>query len=65
MKWIKLDERKPRICDNILFTDGNEVYAGWLESWEPLEDLIFYDPIDKEWPENITHWGLFPSPPGD
>lgn len=65
MKWISIDKQKPRVAENILFTDGKEVYAGWLETYEPLEDLVFYNTLSSHdhWPENITHWMLFPFPP--
>ena len=70
MKWIEIkrDDKKtwPRIGENILFADGNSVWAGWLECYEPEEDPSFYadlgDDESTTWPENVTHWAIWPSP---
>lgn len=67
MKWIDIEVEKPRPADEILFTDGSEVFYGWLESYNFGEDPIFYaltsGPYDYAWPEDITHWMELPKPP--
>lgn len=71
MKWISLDEKKPRCCDSILFSDGSNVYAGWLETYEPLEEISFHAILEVTSmrhsrdmsPEGITHWAPIPKPP--
>jgi hypothetical protein len=69
MEWIKLEDSLPRCCDDVLFTDGKQVYRGWLETHEPLEDPLFYNQScevrAEHWPENVTHWMPLPEPPGD
>lgn len=67
MKWVKIlkenPQTKPRTCDDILFTNGEDVWAGWLETWEDHEDPSFYDCIGKSWPENVSHWAMWPLAP--
>ena len=63
MKWQKVNREIIPIFKDILFTDGEKVYAGFLETCQPEEDLIFFDCCNRNWPENITHWMLFPKPP--
>ena len=61
MNWISVDEKKPKICQEVIFTDGDKIFAGWLECSEPLEDDLWYDALSQEWPECITHWMPMPS----
>jgi hypothetical protein len=67
MGWIKLEDSLPRTCDDILFTDGKNIYKGWLEANEPLEERLFYNDTSirraENWPENVTHWMPIPKPP--
>lgn len=66
MKWINLEDKSPQSCEDILFTDGKEIYKGWLETYEPEEELCFYNEkagFCDHWPENITHWMSLPKPP--
>ncbi len=60
MKWIKVDHKPPKFCDDILFTDGKKIYKGWLETYEAGEDLSFYNDASgiraNHWPEGVTHW---------
>lgn len=73
MRWNKLDhlDKKtwPKCCWDILFTDGKKVWAGWLETWEESEDLVFYTPFMEpgtrygQTIENVTHWADWPLPP--
>jgi Protein of unknown function (DUF551) len=65
MKWISLKDEMPRPADEILFTDGYEVFYGWLESYITGEDPLFYkvySDVDN-WPAKISHWMPFPKPP--
>jgi hypothetical protein len=59
MKWIKMTEKRPRCCDNVLFTDGDQIFCGWMETLDKEEDAVFYDAITRETPENVTHWYPF------
>lgn len=61
--WISIEKRKPRVCDDILFTNGEIVYAGWLETYEFGEELSFFDAIDRVSCDDITHWAQMPEPP--
>jgi hypothetical protein len=65
MKWISLDDKKPRCCMDILFTDGKKVYYGWLETYFPLEELSFASASCRpiSFPEGVTHWMPMPKPP--
>jgi hypothetical protein len=67
MKWINLHILTPRAAVNILFTDGKNVYKGWLETHEFGEDLVFYNEASETdcWPENITHWCPLPELPNE
>lgn len=67
MEWIALEDKIPGLCVDILFTDGKQIYMGWIET-DPCEDpvfvakTIFADEDDS--PENVTHWMKLPSLPG-
>jgi hypothetical protein len=67
MKWIKVGILAPRPGDDILFTDGKQVFKGWLETHEFGEDLVFCNDScqlqSDLWPENITHWRPLPELP--
>lgn len=66
-KWIKVEDKLPRCCDDILFTDGKKIYKGWLETYEPLEEPSFYNDASgrraEHWPEEVTHWMALPRLP--
>lgn len=63
--WVSTEEQRPPPCTGILFTDGGEVYFGWLETWDAEELPSWYDCEGREyiWPDNITHWAIKPLPP--
>lgn len=66
MNWINIEERKPSPCQDILFTNGKDVFKGWLETYDPLEDLSFYSDragLFEHWPEDITYWMPLPELP--
>ena len=67
MTWISIEKTLPKCCEDILFTDGRNIYKGWLETYEPLEEPLFYNTDDRRnadrWPENITHWKELPKLP--
>lgn len=67
MKWINLEDERPKPCVDILFSDGKKVYAGWLENYEPCEELCFVDRIGANrfdtFPEDIEWWMYLPKPP--
>lgn len=64
MKWISLENEKPDSCVEIIFTDGKKVYFGWLETYEPLEELNFLDACDRYVTiEGVSHWMKKPSVP--
>lgn len=68
MKWIKVEDKRPKPCEDILFTDGEKVYKGWLETHEFGENAVFYndthDVLNVEhWPEEVTHWMPLPDVP--
>jgi len=49
--------------EDILLSDGKKVYAGFLETIQPEEDLVFYDCLSRGFLEDITHWMPLPKPP--
>ncbi len=67
MEWKKIDlsdsSTWPKLCEDVLFSDGQNVYAGWRTNDED-EDLEFVSAtISDSWPKNITHWMPFPKLP--
>lgn len=63
MNWISVNKKLPVICHTIMFTDGKEVFCGWLETYLDNEDQLYYDSVGRGWPENVTHWMNLPKPP--
>ena len=67
MKWTSVDKELPKPAKDILFTDGKEIYKGWLETHTFGEDLLFCNDqsgiFSENWPENVTHWMPLPKPP--
>ncbi len=63
MKWKKIVREEVPVFDTILFTDGKQVFCGFLETVRPEEDLSFFEFDYRSWPENITHWMPLPKPP--
>ena len=67
MKWISVEDKIPIVCVDILFTDGENIYKGWLETYEDCEDLLFYNEGGsrnaESWPHDITHWMHLPNLP--
>lgn len=63
--WVKVEDEMPPMCINILFSDGDYVYMGWLEHYSFGEEPIFYNCADHYdgWPEGITHWMELPLAP--
>lgn len=53
------------VCGHgLLFSDGKKVWAGWLETYEPCGEPVWYCPSDQgQWPENIIWWREYPEPP--
>ena len=63
MKWIKIEDEKPQCAIDIFFVEDGKVHVGWLETYEPLEDLAFYDPLKRKTYYEVTHWMGLPKPP--
>ena len=65
IQWLPVEREGIPVCENILFTDGRRVFSGWLETYEPNEDPLFFVTIGDfgSWPEGITHWMPLPKPP--
>lgn len=66
-KWINAQDELPKICEDILFTDGKDIWKGWVELYDKLEGHVFYadhSSRDKSnWPDNVTHWMPLPELP--
>lgn len=65
VKWISLNDSIPYRGKIILFSNGENIYLGWLEAEIPLEGPIFHAFADWKgktghrldyWPDNVTHW---------
>ncbi len=81
MKWIKIEDQKPRAGDEHLYliTDGKEISVGWHEDEYFAEDpkaALQYS--SACWHDdahllvtglngwpNVTHWMPLPEPPSD
>ncbi len=63
MNWKKIVSKEVPIFKTILFSDGKEVFCGFLETIDPEEDLSFFDYNERDWPVEITHWMPLPKPP--
>lgn len=70
MEWIDIEMTGlyPKVCEDVLFSDGKSVMFGWLECHQSGEEPLWYDASSPghmhSWPENITHWMKLPKPPG-
>lgn len=71
-KWIYTEKGLPPCCQTVLFTNGEKVFFGWLETYEFGEDIIFYAVADEDgkggfsvdsWPENVIAWMHLPKAP--
>lgn len=60
--WIKISTHKPVPNENILFTDGDYTYFGFMS-----ELGTFYQKEDEICIKRVetTHWMPFPKPPGN
>lgn len=72
-EWKSLDEKKPDCCKTILFSDGINIFIGWLETHEIGEDLTFYayadirgrtgSKLETYWPDDVQWWMPIPKIP--
>jgi len=72
-KWISLDEKKPKTCETIIFSNGENIFTGWLETHDFGEELIFYAfadvrgkteyKLETYWPDDVQWWMPFPKLP--
>lgn len=60
LKWIKVVRGFTPFLRQILFTDGKELFVGWLETVQPEEDLQFYDAVNETWPDDVIYWCELP-----
>ena len=63
MSWIKCSDCLPEKDIKVLFSNGEEIFLGWM-----LTDMgkeIFWSHYDYLEEENITHWMPLPEPPKD
>jgi hypothetical protein len=51
LQWKPVERGVTPFLVGILFTDGRGVYAGWLETVQPEEDLLFFDAVERKF-----HW---------
>lgn len=74
MEWKKYPEEVPPVkedfyafthSEDVLFSDGNKIYIGYLQVWED-------DSFPHQWKvrgpdgycrEGVTHWSFLPEPP--
>jgi hypothetical protein len=61
--WISIEDSLPDTCSDVLFSNGEVVRAGFLETHEPEEELIFYDPSNRDYFDDIIYWAHFPDAP--
>ena len=69
MKWIKVADQDPPLCVDILFTDGQRIFKGWVETMMEEEGLMFFNDVYSRdcdhWPDDITHWMSLPELPSE
>jgi len=67
MKWIKIEDEKPKPFIDILFSDGKYIYLGWPEieiyNTDEILSFFYYDGRTPQWLSNITHWMHLPKLP--
>lgn len=67
IKWIPVAERLPKICKNVLVTDGIDVGMGWYDIYKRRDTGI----TDKYWctpncdvdSDHLKYWAEMPEPP--
>ncbi len=64
MDWIKCVDRFPEEFEDVLFTDGKDVFKGHLYN-SGLDDFILWFSVSESTIDNVTHWMLLPNPPKD
>lgn len=66
-RWIKVKDKKPHCCEDVLLTDGKTIFLGWLETVFEEEDPLWCAKTssfrEEQWPRDITHWMKLPKPP--
>lgn len=66
-RWISVRERLPKICKNVLVTDGIYVGMGWYDIYKRHDTGI----TDKYWctpncdvdSDHVKYWAEMPEPP--
>jgi hypothetical protein len=66
-RWVSVEDERPRAGIDILFTDGKQIYYGWLDTYDVGEELSFFARrvrlLDDCYPEGVTHWMRLPPLP--
>lgn len=66
MEWIKIENIKniPNVYDDVLFTDGYDVFKGYIVQEIDDESKIDWYSNGDYHIHNVTHWMPLPEPPG-
>lgn len=62
--WVSVKDKLPEDLENILFTDGKDVYKGHISKSYLEEDHYWYSVADHA-VEGVKHWMPLPKPPKD
>lgn len=63
MEWIDATRELPEYDQEVLYTDGKNIYLGHLEENNSLHCLPYWTHYDYLEDKGITHWMPFPEPP--
>jgi len=61
-EWISIDDDLPRPGEGVIFCTDLGTWVGWLESFNPDEDLSWYSCDESEFIDEVTHWMPYPDP---
>lgn len=69
MEWIDVNERLPKVYDEVLITDGKYISIGYVVSVDDRKYVLNGEVGNlREWigrypVNNVTHWMPLPEPP--
>lgn len=62
MQWISVKDKIPNNLEDILFTDGREVFRGCIVN-SNIDEWYAWTNYGDETIHNVTHWMTLPSLP--
>ena len=62
MEWIRIEDDLPEDLENVLFTDGKDVYKGYINK-SVWGEWNYWFSISDVGIEDVTHWMPLPTMP--